>query len=570
MAAIILPRRFKSQPQSRASVDHARGIIKAFTPANGNATPQGGITPVIRADGVGFRATSQTAYYRASSAKILAGLPQWCVIAAFSTTQTTIPQGRPFYCERAPSGNDILKVECLSNDLQALLTLRDDAGALIQIKSSTSVADGRLHVVTAVRYAANDHRLFVDGKQENASVTSLTNYTDAIESRIGSDVADFNAVFNDPIYFIGLFNRALSPAEIADIGINPWKLLKAPPRKLWAAASAGGTTHDLIGVGQISSAEAFGTPALSAGIASSGVASNEALGSAGVTAGISTVGIATAEGIGSTALAAEVSAAGGIETAEAGGSPALAADIVGSAIASTESLGSGTLAVAVQAGGITSTEAIGSPEVGGVAPANVIGAGAIASAETVGGSAISATVDVVGIGTDEALGQPAVGAPAAAIDGVGQIASGEAAGSPVVGGTIAAAGVDSTEAFGSAAVSVHIAGVGNIVSAEAFGAPNVGEMPDQEIVGAGGIASTEAFGSANVHPFVPYTGTGFQPGSGYRPIRRQHRQAVPAIVPHSIGTVGIESAERFGYPALTWRGRTRRIREEEFLLGRAA
>jgi hypothetical protein len=220
--------------------------------------------------------------------------------------------------------------------------------------------------------------------------------------------------------------------------------------------------------------------------------------------------------------------------------------------------------------GIASIEAISAPEVGGVAPANVIGAGAIASAEMAGSSAISATVDIAGIGTGEALGQPVVGAPAAVIDDVGQIASAEASGSPVVGGTIAAAAADSTEAFGSAAVVVAIAGAGNIATAEVVGVPLVGEASPQEIIGAGGITSSEAFGSANIHPFVPYTGTGFQQGSGHRPIRRQHRQPVLATVPHSIGTVGIESAEHLGYPTLTWRGRTRRIREEEFLLGRAA
>jgi hypothetical protein len=359
----------------------------------------------------------------------------------------------------------------------------------------------------------------------------------------------------------------VSSAELVGWSLNPWQIFKAPARR-FPVAPLGGTTHDLIGIGQISSAEAFGTSALSAGITSSGVAAGAALGNAGLTVEILTAGIATAEAIGSTAVVAAVSAAG-IETTEAEGSPQLAAGIAGSSIASTETFGNGTLTTRIQAGGITSTEAVGAPEVGGVAAANVIGVGAIASAEVSGSPAVSVIVESAGITAAEALGQPAVGVPAASVNSAGQIATGEAFGSPAAALAVAVAGIASAETTGNAAVVVAINAAGNIATTEVVGVPLVGEASPQEISGAGGILSAEAFGSANIHPLVPYTGTGFQQGSGHRPIR-QHRQPVPVILAHRIGAAGIESAERFGYPTLTWRGRTRRIREEEFLLGRAA
>jgi hypothetical protein len=102
--------------------------------------------------------------------------------------------------------------------------------------------------------------------------------------------------------------------------------------------------------------------------------------------------------------------------------------------------------------------------------------------------------------------------------------------------------------------------------------PVVGEIQAAEITGAGAIAAAEAFGQVSVYPRVPYTGTGFQPGSGHRrPIRNRPVLHVELNkLPHGIGAGGIASGERFGYPTLKWGGRSRKVRDEEFLLRRAA
>jgi len=438
---------------------------------------------------------------------------------------------------------------------------------------ATTTATVKMGGVSTVAWSYNNVsgslRIAIDGVLETFNSPQTFNHgLVARNSYYAGDAVQANA-HKQYLFALSPECDKVANGQLVKWSLNPWSIFKAPARRIWAA-STGGTTHDLVGIGQIASAEALGSLALSAGVASSGVATGEALGSAGIAPRISTIGIATAEVIGSTAVAAAVSAAGGIETAEAEGSPQLAAGIAGSAIASTEALGDATLAATIQAAGITSIETVGAPEVGGVAPANVVGAGAIASTEASGNPAVYVIVESAGITTAEILGQPAIGVPAAAVTGTGQIATGEAFGSPAAALAVAATGVESGETPGNAAVVVAIVGAGNIATTEAVGTPLVGEANPQEITGAGGIVSAAALGSPNIHPFVPYTGTGFQPGSGHRPIRRQHRQSIPAIVPHSIGAAGIESVERFGYPTLIWRGRTRRIREEEFLLGRAA
>lgn len=572
MSVILLPNKFRQQPQYPARIDYAglgKGIQLLFNPALGSVdlstgrvwTPDGDVSIAAGRRGKVFNFPGFNGNYSYTGYSEITGN-----VGTFFMWCPTIGPADNF-------GHVFLhgRVSVLNwfqiTDARKVLAFGQESSTAIPSWFNTT---NRSFVASSGGTAAKI-KAYIDGVDSGIAWTVAPTSWDAGNKvfEIGRYDAGSNWDFSGSILVLGYTTAVWGEAEARAFHQNPWLLFKAPSRRIWLASS-GVTPHDLLGVGQIGSAETFGTPVLSAGIASSSVASSEALGSAEVMAGISAVGIATAEVIGSTAVAAVVSAAGDIETTEAGGSPKLAAGIASSAIASTESLGSAVLAAAIQAAGIASIEAIGAPEVGGVAPASVIGVGAIASAEVSGSPAVSATVEGSGVSSAESLGQPAVGIPAAFVAGAGQITTGEAFGFPAAALAVAVAGIDSAETAGNAGVVVAIDGAGNIATAEVVGVPLAGEASPQEISGAGGIASTEALGSPNIHPLVPYTGTGFQQGSGHRPIRRQHRQPVLVTVPHSIGTVGIESAERLGYPALIWRGRTRRIREEEFLLGRAA
>ena len=579
MSAILLPNKFRQQPQHHAPVDRfnplGAKVIGGCLPGVTSLLDAGRsncITRGITSFGVGSKGGSGN-YATATKATILQGRSSGKPSSSRAHTLVFVFSG---------TGHDGYLYDINSDGGGGDPLIRIVGGYLSASFGSlgTLFGSGDAPIPTSGNVVLIFH--WGDYLGENATAwVNGTRYVGRTYTDSWTDSPRYSVFFGSSAYpTINVFSSTsvghlaailrgnLTDIEAKRLTENPWQIFKAPSRRLWAA-SAGGTTHDLIGVGQISSAEAFGTSALSAGVTSSGAATSEALGSPGVTAEISATGIATVEAIGSAAIVAGVAAAG-IETVEAEGSTQLAAGIAGSAIASTEALGDATLTATIQAAGITSIETVGAPEVGGVAPANVVGAGVIASAEASGSPAVSATVEGSGVSSAEGLGQPAVGIPAASVTGVGQIATAEAFGSPAAALAVAAAGIDSAETTGSVAVVVAIDGAGNIATTEVVGVPIVGEVSPQEIIGAGGIASAEAFGNANIHPLVPYTGTGFQQGSGHRPLRRQHRQPVQVNIPHSIGAVGIESAERLGYPTLTWRGRTRRIREEEFLLGRAA
>jgi hypothetical protein len=389
-----------------------------------------------------------------------------------------------------------------------------------------------------------------------------------------------------------LLDKYLSDDAIKSISENQWRILAWPSLRIPVGTASAGGAASISGAGQIASAEAFGTSvlllqvsvaglatgegigsvAISGAIAAGGVTSLEAMGSPAFATAIIAAGIANAEAFGQPNVgiaAQEIAGAGNVGSAEALGQPALTVSIEAAGTDSAEAIGRASLLVAIAAASISTTEAIGQPDVGGD-PAQEITSAGIADAVALGQPSAGAAVQASGIPSAQALGQPNVGAAAAEIAAIG-ITSAETLGSPAAAASINAAAMASAEAAGSPAIDVRINAAG-ATSTAAVGAPIVGEILPAEITGAGAIAAAEAFGQVSVYPRLPYTGTGFQPGSGHRrPVRnRVARQIELNKIPHGIGAGGIASGERFGYPALKWGGRSRKVRDEEFLLRRAA
>ncbi len=415
-------------------------------------------------------------------------------------------------------------------------------------ESAAGMVDGEWHVFIATRPPGfGSFTLYRDGINVTSSGGSANGIVMLDGCRVHCHPSGSQGYMGESALAVA-FPEYITPEDALKLSNNPWQIFRQERELVFP--STGGGAASITGAGQIASAEALGQPALNVNIAAVGVTSGEALGSPAVAATV---------------------AASGIASTEAAGSPAIAAAVSGSGIASAEAFGSAAVAATVDTAGIASAEAVGAPAVGGDPAADITAAG-IASAEAFGSPVVGVVVAAAGFASAEAFGQPNVGAAAADVTGVGQIPTAEAIGAPVVGTVVTGAGVSSAEAFGSPALAVQVTGVGGIATAEAVGAPLVGELVAAEITGAGGIASSEAFGTPTVFPLVPYTGTGFQLGSGHRPLRsrRSSAQLTQNIQPHRIAAAGIESQERFGYPTLEWIGRSRKIRDEEFLLGRAA
>lgn len=237
--------------------------------------------------------------------------------------------------------------------------------------------------------------------------------------------------------------------------------------------------------GSIASAEVLGQPSVNAQVdGAGGVVSAEAIGGAGVAATLAAAGVVTAEAQGQPGVGAQLDVAG-IASADSEGQPSITAAISSAAIASLEVLGAPVAAATVSALGVDTAEALGAPGASvGVVPAG------IASSEGLGGLVASVEIGVAGaIASAEAIGRPIVFDPSLPLDitDVGGIASAEQVGAPTVG----------AESEGVADVGAPDGGI-NITWMPTWStliAPSA-----QAISSAGGIASGEAFGLATITP----------------------------------------------------------------------
>lgn len=568
MSTVILPEQWRKQPQYRAPIDTeglGRDLRLLFNPAlgpidlvtgrdwsaNGNAS----VVSSPHGDAFAFDGTDDSFGYT--------GYPE---LSGHGTFFCFLPVvGSPDAFGHIYLGSNSPSVMAFQVSNTGGVWIGSEQHGTISSWFNTT----NRSIVFVTGPTASQVRVFVDGSTAIASgVAAGASWPSGTKVlRLGNYPGGSNWDTSGQMLIAGWSESLWTEQDALAFHDNPWQIFKPRQRRLWVAP-AGGSGHAISGAGQIVSTEAFGSPALDAGVNAVGIATGEAHGSASVAAGVASAGIASME---------------------ASGIPAVSSTVSGSGIASAEAFGSADLAATVVASGAASSEAVGSPTVSGIAPAEITGAGQIATAETQGSPALalsiatagvqgavafgdadlSAQVAVAGVATAEAVGAPEVGGLAPAeIAGAGQVASTEAAGLLAVAAAVSATGAGSAAAFGTASLAASVEAAG-ITSGEVIGAPTVGEMPDQEIIGAGGIVSAESFGSASIHVLVPYTGTSFQVGSAYRR-PRPRREQINMAAPHGIGVVGIASQERMGYPALKWRGRSRRIRDDELLLGRVA
>ena len=205
------------------------------------------------------------------------------------------------------------------------------------------------------------------------------------------------------IYYVALFNRAISAAEAAEITAAPWRLF-ADQRVPIPTASVGGS------------------PALSGGASSTvtvtaagaGSAAESASGAASASVNVTAAGAGTAaeQASGGASASVTISAAGaGSIQASGGASASVVVTAAGAGTASTATSGGASAVVTVSAAGTgTATEAAS----GGASSAvSVTAAGAgTSSAGASGGSTATVSVSAVGAGT---AFQPASGGAGAAV-----------------------------------------------------------------------------------------------------------------------------------------------------------
>lgn len=143
-------------------------------------------------DGGGsFNGSSGGDYILTKSVPVVAGTSAWTISAwAFSNFPGTAGgNGRPLYAETTGS-NDIAKLDSCDSTSphNAIITYRDDAGTLTQLRGSVVIDDNAWHHIAGV-LSAGVLSLYVDGNLDNSGARGGTDtMTEAnFEVRIGGD-----------------------------------------------------------------------------------------------------------------------------------------------------------------------------------------------------------------------------------------------------------------------------------------------------------------------------------------------------------------------------------------------
>lgn len=192
-----------------------------------------------------------------SPGKILSGLSAFTIFSSFSTkAQATIgatPEsyigsgGNALYCERPPTGNDIVKLVLVktsggeaANNLAVEFTYRDTAGSLFQRRMNALTAnDGNIHSACCTKNGSA-HLVFFDGllgpnTSAYGGTATLTSTT--TQCLMGNDAADNNSAWNGYIQSVLLYSRQLTPKMVHVLHIDPLAPF-CPRRRLWAVPSA--------------------------------------------------------------------------------------------------------------------------------------------------------------------------------------------------------------------------------------------------------------------------------------------------------------------------------------------
>lgn len=291
------------------------------------------------------------------------------------------------------------------------------------------------------------------------------------------------------------------------------------------------------GVGNVSTAEAFGSGQANHRLAATGIGTAEVFGASTLNRTAPLNGIASTESFG-TAKANHAVALPAIASGESFGTAEfrLVFTITVSGVASAEAFGSLTVqrgSVTISPSGISSVESFGSAQLN-----RTLSISSIASAETFGSPTIqrgSVTVSPSSIASSEAHGAGQVNL----LLTFGGIASLESLGSPSFSALLSLTGISSLEAFGNALVN-HTVSLTDLSSAEAFGSPTV--QPGSVTLLPTGISSSEVVGTAWLNFSFSLSGISSSETIGTHEVTRG---AVSLVL------AGISTAEAIGTPTVT-------------------
>lgn len=208
--------------------DGAGTVLADVAPIRKNGATVGGVGRPATLRGKALAVSAGTAYGQVSTGPVVSGLPNWSIVLSIQVASGFgAAAGGAFYCERAPAGNDIIKMEGLGAGPAtnvAFLTIRDDGGTLLQSFGSTVINDGRWHHLVLTKNGSAI-RYYVDGRLEMSPTWSGTDsFTNGgLQSTLGVDpTAPTIAYTTGNMSGLRLYRRALTHSEVHRLYRDPW------------------------------------------------------------------------------------------------------------------------------------------------------------------------------------------------------------------------------------------------------------------------------------------------------------------------------------------------------------
>jgi len=160
------------------------------------------------------------------NANIVGGLTN-LTIWGYGATPSSGPSA--FYCERAGSGSDILKLGADTTN-KVLFTYRNDAGTLTQLLGASAFFDasGTPHQIAATKQGTA-LSVYLDGKLDGTATfgSGSDAFTNANVAHLGTDPSG-ESWTGGSLIACAVWNRALSAAELKWLRAEPYAFI-APP-----------------------------------------------------------------------------------------------------------------------------------------------------------------------------------------------------------------------------------------------------------------------------------------------------------------------------------------------------
>jgi hypothetical protein len=209
---------------------------------------------------------------------ILGGLTAWTIVATIQTTTGGNQDGNTIYCERAASGNDIVKIgQQDGHGVAFSAIMRSDGGTLIDTGDGITINDGTIRTLIATYDNANV-RQYQNGALTLSTAWSGGNaFTDASTvCSIGYDVADPGTGSNwtGSILQVAIFKSTLSAGQVAQLSAAPFAMLRPIVRRTYSVPAATGAFTGSISDSAASSTSQSGVMASAASVADTAATSD--------------------------------------------------------------------------------------------------------------------------------------------------------------------------------------------------------------------------------------------------------------------------------------------------------